>query len=108
MRSVVRFSFVAIGWLVGAGISLQPQTAWATCGDYLQMDGHHGTATNHRSPDGRDAAPVPCRGEGCRRSAPPVVPPAPPSSERTSDQWAYVIRRQDSPLLPGRSQQTGL
>jgi hypothetical protein len=90
---LARIGMFSCLWLTGT------QFAFASCGDYLDMAGHSVQGMDHVPSHG--PTNVPCRGPGCRRSTPPLAPPAPAPVELTTDQWAALaVADHDVPPLP--------
>lgn len=81
--------------LMLAGWLLLPQTAAASCGDYLVHPQHPMALQRmNAAPHSEHQAPVPtrpCNGPSCRRNDAPLPVPAPAPVQLTGERWAAVF-----------------
>lgn len=88
-------------WRVGGGLCLilagwflMPETASASCGDYLAHPQHplavHRMAAGPQSEHGMPVPTRPCNGPSCRRNDAPMPVPAPAPVQLTGERWATV------------------
>lgn len=91
----VRTWTCVIRWsgLLALAILLCEQSAQASCGSYVLMQGQH--ATDEHLPD------VPCHGPNCQSNQLPVDPisPSAPPIRMESEQWAFVFTPSSAPSL---------
>jgi hypothetical protein len=92
-----RHRLLAAACIACVALALQPENVRASCGDYVQIGGRHGAGAKG---DRHPAMPMPCRGEGCHESPPPLVPTVPLSWKQMSEQWACAVGRSTTPPWP--------